>query len=303
MKGRNPVRRVMTVAAVVLALAKPAWGQARAGIVSTDSLAAWLTRGPVRVLDVRSDVFTYLRGHLPQAQYLHVETLRTMRDGVPAQLFDDAAYRALFGRLALGDDVPVVVYGAGESANIDATYAAFLLLAYGHPSVHVLDGGFAKWELEHRPVVQAYAEVRSGRWPSDRRRELPTVSLAELLRERQAGGVLLVDARPGEQFRGEQGSQMRRGHIPGAVSHPWAGDLTREGFGLVWKSREELRASYAAQGITPDRDIVVYCNSTTEASHVWWALRVLLGYPRVRIYAGAWTEWVGRPDLPVATGP
>jgi thiosulfate/3-mercaptopyruvate sulfurtransferase len=292
-----------SVAFAALTFAWPAWGQARAGIMSTDSLSALLARGPVRVLDVRSDVFTYLRGHLPQAQFLHVETLRTMRHGVPAQLLDDAAYRALFGRLALGTDVPVVVYSAGESANIDATYVAFLLLGYGHPSVHVLDGGFAKWELEHRPIVQAYADVRSGPWPAGRRRALPIVSLAELLRLRAAGDVLVVDARPGEQFRGEQGAQMRRGHIPGAVSHPWAGDLTRDGFGLVWKSPDALRASYAAQGITPDRDIVVYCNSTTEASHVWWALRVLLGYPRVRIYAGAWTEWAGRPELPVATGP
>ena len=68
---------------------------------------------------------------------------------------------------------------------------------------------------------------------------------------------------------------------------------------LVWKSVNDLRAGYAAQGISPERDIILYCNSGTEASHVYFALRFLLGYPKVRIYTGSWTEWAEREDLPI----
>lgn len=54
-----------------------------------------------------------------------------------------------------------------------------------------------------------------------------------------------------------------------------------------------------AQGITPDKMVFVYCNTGTEASHVYFALRMLLGYPRVRVYVPSWTEWSARSDLPV----
>jgi thiosulfate/3-mercaptopyruvate sulfurtransferase len=73
-------------------------------------------------------------------------------------------------------------------------------------------------------------------------------------------------------------------------------------FATVWKPREELRASYAAQGITPDKAIIAYCNGGLESSHVYFALHNLLGYPRVRVYDGSFTEWAERLELPVKVG-
>lgn len=300
------VRRACApVALLCLAVAaRPLAAQRAPGLLTSDTLAGWRAAGrPVHLLDVRLDVWSYLRGHLPGAQYLNVETLRASRSGVPAQLMDAPWYRELLGRLGLDHQVPVVVYGAGETLNIDATFVAWILAAMGHPRVHLLDGGFYKWQFEGRSVVRDYPPVRStgARWREAMFR--PSIaSLEEVLRAR-ARGALLVDARPPAQFRGEDGSQMRLGHIPGAINHYWQDDLVTEGFGRVFRPLDSLRTAYRAQGITPDRDIILYCNSATEASHVYFVLVSLLGYPRVRVYPGSWTEWAGRAELPVATGP
>ena len=280
----------------------PTGSEARPGIVSTEELAAWQARGPVVLVDVRTDVFTYLRGHLPGAVYLHTETLRASRGGIPTRLLDGPAYAPLFSRIGLPFDRPVVVYSAGETHNIDATFLAWLLAGFGHRQVYVLDGGYFKWQLEHRPVVPEYPRLAETAFPTGPFQP-EQASLEDVQRALRTGEAMLVDARPPDQYAGEAGAQMRRGHIPGAISHYWQDDLTREGFGFVWKRPEVLRAGYEAKGITPDKDIIAYCNSATEASHVHFTLRYLLGYPRVRVYVGSWTEWAERGDLPLEVGP
>ena len=270
-------------------------------LVSTGQLDDWQRNGNVSLIDVRSDLFTYLEGHLPGSVYLNTETLRASSAGMPAQLLSARAYAELFGRLGVGIDKPVVIYSAGETGNINATFLAWLLAGYGHPKVYVLDGGFFKWQLEHRPVTQQYPPMPEVRFVADAFRP-EIASLDDVLTAVRTGDALLVDARPPEQYAGSAGAQIRRGHIPGAISHYWGNDLTQVGFGHVWKSLSALRHSYEAQGITPDRSIIAYCNSTTEASHVHFTLRYLLGYPRVRIYVGSWTEWAARMELPIAVG-
>ncbi len=293
--------------ASVLLLLTAAGGSVRAqalrlpGLVSTEQLAAWQGERAVSLVDVRPDVFAYLKDHLPGATYLHTETLRASRGGVPTQLLDPESYIRLFARLGVALDRPVVIYSAGETRNMDATFVAWLLAGFGHPQVYVLDGGYFKWVLEHRPVVRHYPRIDESRFRDTSFRP-EQASLDEVRRAMHREGAVLVDARPPDQYAGEAGAQMRRGHIPGAVNRYWRDDLEREGFGFVWKEPERLRAEYAALGITPDKDIIAYCNSATEASHVHFTLRYLLGYPRVRVYVGSWTEWAEREELPAESG-
>ncbi len=298
------MRCARAVIPLVLALAVGSWRAPTSPqlprLVSTDELARWQTEKKVVVLDVRTDVFAYLKGHLPGAEYLNSETLRASEGGIPTRLLSASAYSALFSRLGVDPAHPVVIYSAGETRNIDATFVAWLLAGFGDPNVYVLDGGFFKWQLEQRPVVQPYPRIPETSFPGKFNPE--SASLDDVRRAVKTKDAILVDARPPDQFAGETGAQMRRGHIPGAINHYWADDLTQEGFGHVWKDPKTLEAAYAAQGITRDKSIIAYCNSTTEASHVHFTLRYLLGYPKVRVYVGSWTEWAEMTELPVEAG-
>jgi len=272
-------------------------------LISTGELAALFASrdSNVSVIDVRDDITRYLEAHLPRAVYLHAEELRAAERGVPNKLLGLVSYTALFSRLGLRPDRPVVIYSAGETRDIDATYLAWILEGLGHPSLYVLDGGFGKWSLENRTVTRRYPAIEPTAFAptafTPDRATLDDVRAAVNARD-----VVIVDARNPDQYAGRAGAQLRRGHIPGAINHSWQGDLTKVDFATVWKSRDDLRAGYAAQGITSDKTVIAYCNGGLESSHVYFALHNLLGYPRVRVYDGSFTEWSERVELPVKTG-
>ena len=87
----------------------------------------------------------------------------------------------------------------------------------------------------------------------------------------------------------------RGGAIPGAVHLEWTHNLDQNG---AFKPVSELREMYERAGVTPDKEVVTYCQGGYRAAHSYLALR-LLGYPRVRNYIGSWKEWGDRVDLPI----
>lgn len=273
-----------------------------AALITTAELAARLEQGNVTVIDARGDLGAYLANHLPGAPYLHFESLRASRGGVPADTLGPEAYAGLLGRLGVRRDRPVVIYGSGDAGNFNATFLAWILSGFRQREVYVLDGGYAKWAAEGRPVTRAYPATEVTSYSADPY-ALDVAGVDWVSHMLKRPGIALVDVRPADQYAGTAGPQMRRGHIPGAVNHVWSSDLVDGGSGVkVWKPLEALRAGYESQGITPDKHIFVYCNTGTEASHVYFALHELLGYPYVRVYVPSWTDWAGREELPVEQG-
>jgi thiosulfate/3-mercaptopyruvate sulfurtransferase len=255
-------------------------------------------KGNVSIVDLRSDLNEYLKGHIPDAAYLHYESLRIGKSGVPAGMLSGDSYAALFSRLGLRKDRPVVIYSAGDANNFYATFFAWLLAGFDHPSVYILDGGYEKWMKEQRATAKQYPKITTTSFPA-KPFNLKMVSLEIVKRAGEKKDAVLVDARPLDQFEGRAGAQMRLGHIPGAIHHFWGSDLAQTETGKTWKPVDEIRASYEKQGVTPDKDVIVYCNTGTEATHLYFALRNILGYPRVNVYVPSYTEWAAREELPV----
>jgi thiosulfate/3-mercaptopyruvate sulfurtransferase len=94
-----------------------------------------------------------------------------------------------------------------------------------------------------------------------------------------------------------QEGALRGGHIPGAQSIPWAQAVRQED--STFKSADEIKQLYDGKGITPDKDVVVYCRIGERSSLTWFVLHELMGYPKVRNYDGSWTEWGNVVGLPI----
>lgn len=167
----------------------------------------------------------------------------------------------------------------------------------GHKDVHVLDGGIGAWEaagfeLETTSTPPTPAKFAFTAEP-DR-----VATFEHVLSAMSDDNSVILDNRSHAEFTGTDRRAQRGGAIPAARHCDWETLYDHETGKL--KSPDELRLLLGAAGATPDKDIIVYCNTGYRSAHAYLAMR-LLGYPRVRNYVGSWQEWGNRDDLPIVS--
>jgi thiosulfate/3-mercaptopyruvate sulfurtransferase len=250
----------------------------------------------VTVLDVRyrtggpSGRAEYDSGHVPGAAYVDLDTELAGPPGAggrhplpSVEVFEQAMRRA-----GVCDDRPVVVYD--DWLGLAAGRAWWLLRYHGHRDVRVLDGAWPAWVEAGGAVETSSGETAEPGDFTARPGRMPVVEADRVL-----DVPVLVDARAAERYRGEtEPIDPVAGPIPGAVNVPTTTNLRADG---RFRSPEELRALYAAAGVTGDREVAAYCGSGVTAAHDVLALE-RIGI-RAALYAGSWSGWITDPDRPV----
>jgi thiosulfate/3-mercaptopyruvate sulfurtransferase len=276
-------------------------------LISTSALAKCVDERTAIVIDCRFKLDdpawgdrVFRASHVPGAVYAHLDRdLSGRKTGTNGRhpLPDIGALASTLGRLGVGNGVQVVAYD--QDNGIYASRLWWMLRWVGHDAVAVLDGGFAAWISEQRPVEHGEAAPTPASFVAAPRREM-IVDVNGVEAITGSRSALLLDARAPQRYRGETETLDRvAGHIPTASNYFYQQNVDDQG---MFRSADDLRAQFGrALGSTSPRDVVCYCGSGVTACHNLLALEHA-GLTGARLYPGSWSEWCADDHHPVETG-
>ena len=246
----------------------------------------------------------YASGHIPNALYLDTTTLEAppLWNRVP-----DRELEATLLAHGVAHDTPVLLYGRDTSA---AARAAVLMMYAGVEDVRLLDGGYQAWtaagyEVETKARQPVAVSSLGCEVPAHQENIIDIEEARAFLADDEA---LLVSIRSWAEYTGQISGYDRfeaRGRIAGAVwghagSTPDLMDHYRRADNTM-RDPGEIEANWRAWSITPDRRIAFYCGTGWRASEAFYCAYVL-GWERISVYDGGWSEWSADPANPVETG-
>jgi thiosulfate/3-mercaptopyruvate sulfurtransferase len=322
----SAVRRASVVALILAACLGMASAEPVTPLVSPQWLKQHLSDPAIVVLDIRSAIDgggaeAYAKGHIPGAVHSDYDKAgwRVTRNGVPFMLPTLAELEKLVGETGIDEDSHVIVVPAGVHVTDfgSAARVYWTLKVVGHPSVSILDGGFAAWQAASYPVESgrnppspkiftarldrsllatvADVEAATASAAPDAR---STGALVAHARAADAASATLLDARPAGFFLGKERAPSVKayGHIPGARNFDSSVFYDAASNRLFAKNVLAAHASAVPAG-----PVIAYCNTGHWAATDWFVLSVVLGRPDVRLYDGSMAEWSADQRRPVAS--
>jgi thiosulfate/3-mercaptopyruvate sulfurtransferase len=277
-------------------------------LVTGDWLSEHLLNPGLVVVESDEDVLLYDVGHIPGAVKIDWHT--DLNDPHVRDYIDGEQFADLMNRKGISRDDTVVIYG--DKSNWWAAYALWVFTLFGHPDVRLLNGGRDLWLAEGRDTTLEVPDRAGTGYPVVERNDAPIRAYRDdVLAALKApeGTATLIDVRSPQEYTGErthmpdypEEGALRGGHIPSAVSVPWAKAADESG---RFRKRAELEEvySFVKPGDDTGPGTIAYCRIGERSSHTWFVLTHLLGIEGVRNYDGSWTEWGNTVRVPVVTG-
>jgi len=240
------------------------------------------------VIDVQAaDV--YAKQHIQGA--INIPHKSLYKEGPIEGQFKDAAELAvIFGKKGVSNTSKIVIYDDGSQKYNSRIW--WVLKYLGASDVSLFHKEMSQMEAARIPMTTMAKTLPATTFEVAVNPEM-NIEMATVKSLSGNPDAIILDNRERDEFDGMDKDKRSKGHLPGAVFMNFKEVLTSTG---AYKTKEEIIAAVSRFGVTPDKQIVVYCQTGIKAAVVYIALKEIAGFSNVKLYAGAYAEWASVAD-------
>ena len=263
-------------------------------LITPEQLRGQLDNPALLILDMRN-IDSYAEGHIPGAVNLDYANIIRIAPPAMGLLPDESRLSSVLSAVGLKPDSHVVAYddeGGGRASRL-----LWTLDVLGQQYLSLLNGGLQAWYAAGYPLDQQAMLATPSQYRASFANPDAVAEKDYILSRLGQPDLALLDTRSPGEYRGLDVRAARGGHIPGAVNMNWT-DAMDMAHNLRFKPDATLHHMLETIGVTPDKEVIVYCQTHHRSAHTYMVLKHL-GYKKVRGYPGAWSEWGNDPTLPL----
>lgn len=261
-------------------------------ITEPEQLAAELDASDLIILDLR-DPETYANGHIPNA--INFSLGEVVRTAPPTGGLLPNAAQMSQALSRIGYTGKEHIAAVDDNGGPQAARLVWTLETFGIENASFLNGGMVAWMADIGALDSTIESPQSSQFQA----QLIAANSADrdyIAKHLNSPQTQLVDARTAGEYSGQDVRSARGGHIPGAIHFDWI--QLKNSANMKLKPLDEIQSLVDAAEIRKDAEIISYCQTHMRSSVVCLALRAL-GYPNVKGYPGAWSDWGNQEDTPI----
>ena len=273
------MKKIYTYIATLVMTACAFNSMAQLDVIDVKEAAKLMTNDNVLIISARTPA-DYEKVHIPGAVNINHKDLY----GEKSMLLPANELASFLGQKGIDNNKTLLIYDDGSGKYAGRLYWIFDYL--GVNDIKVIDGGMKAWRMGRKPVTKNPTTIAAVNFTAKPNADL-IATMAEVKAAVNNANHIIIDARSADEFNGVATTTLRTGHIPSAINLEFTQVMDENG---LLKSADALTALFNEKGITKNKSIIVYCESSVRAGIIYLSLRGL-GYPKVAVYDGAYLEW------------
>lgn len=277
---------VVMLAVVISACNPSVYEDTDPQIISAASLPELVSGNEnIAIIDMQNPE-DYAAGHVEGAVNIVKDDI-VINVPVDNMLTSKSKFERLMSEKGIDNDTTIYIY---DTDRMSAARLWWTFLVFGNENARVIDGGLDAIRNAGVELTKEVPDIKKTSYTAEEKNKAYLADLSDIMNQinEPDPNVVLLDVRTDQEY-------LEKGKVPSSIMMDYNNIFYTDN---TFKDVQATRINFIDNGMRPEKQIIIYCQTSMRASPVFLSL-YHAGYRNIKIYDGAYLEWSSNPNNPI----